>query len=342
MGCPGKLFMLSIKSISAAARNADAINRQMERLMPVLTPLGIALGFLLPGVFIHLRPFVPWLFGLMTLAGALKLQVAEFGGTLRSPVPILAFFVSTHVLMPLCTLFVASCFFGGSTDTITGFILLYSGPAGVSSFMWVTMFRGDKALCLTLILLDTLFAPLVLPGTILLLMGTKVTMDMTGIAVSLILMVVIPTIIGVTLNETSRGMIPVLICPYLAPLSKICLMLVIAANTSPVAKIIRFDDPKVWKVAGLCILLTVGGFLLLRLTAITVRCNTARKIALFFSGGLRNISAVSTIAVTFFPEEAAVPALLGIVFQQTLSAIMGKLLVNIDAKPSNHYDKNKL
>jgi predicted Na+-dependent transporter len=66
-------------------------------------------------------------------------------------------------------------------------------------------------------------------------------MDMSGIAVSLIFMVVIPTIIGVALNETSKGKIPDAACPWLNPLSKIGLALVVAANASPVAKIIRID-----------------------------------------------------------------------------------------------------
>ncbi|MDR0290544.1 MAG: bile acid:sodium symporter family protein [Treponema sp.] len=324
--------------MSTAAHNAEAINRRLEQLMPVLTPLGIALGFFLPGVFIHLRPFVPWLFGLMTLAGAMNLRASEFGSTIRSPVPILAFFISTHIIMPLCAMFAASGFFGGSPDTVAGFILLFSGPAAVSSFIWVTMFHGDKTLCLTLILLDTMLAPLVVPGTVSLLMGAKVAMDMTGIAVSLVLMVVIPTIIGVTLNETSRGKIPAIVCPYLNPVSKVCLMLVIAANTSPVAKIIRFDDIEVWKIMGLCITLSAGGFLLSKFAAAAIKCNATKSIDLFFTGGLRNISAVTTIAVTFFPEAAALPALLGIMFQQTLSAIMGKLCVNVDKKYQNHYD----
>jgi len=324
--------------MSLAARRADAINRRLEWLMPVLTPLGIALGFFLPGVFIHLQPYVPWLFGLMTLAGALKLRVVEFGRTIRSPLPIAAFFVSTHLFMPFFVMFVSSLFFSGSTDTVAGFVLLFSGPAAVSSLIWVTMFNGDKALCLTLILLDTLLAPLVVPSTLSLLMGTKVAMDISGIALSLIFMVVIPTIIGVTLNETSRGRVPVLVCSYLNPVSKICLMMVIAANTAPVAKIIRFDDPTVWKVAGLCIALTVSGFFLSKGIALALRCNREKHVSLFFSGSLRNISAVTTIAVTFFPEAAALPALLGIVFQQTLSALMGKLLIktDIDAKSPKH------
>ncbi|MDR0290998.1 MAG: hypothetical protein LBI06_08700 [Treponema sp.] len=310
-----------------AAKTADAANRLLERLMPALMPVGIALGFFLPGIFIYLRPLVPWLFGMITLAGALKLRIAEFGSAVRSPIPILAFFVSAHILMPLCAMLASSAFFGGSPDTVAGFVLLSAGPVAVSSFMWVSIFRGDKALCLTLILLDTLLAPLLVPGTVSLLLGAKVSMDMSGIAVSLIFMVVVPTVIGVALNEASRSKIPDTVCPYLTPLSKIGLMLVIAANASPVAKMIRFDNPFVWKVAALCIFLSASGFVVSKVASIAARCDAVKGTALFFSGGLRNISAVTTIAVTFFPEEAALPALLGVVFQQTISAIMGKLLL---------------
>jgi predicted Na+-dependent transporter len=145
-------------------------------------------------------------------------------------------------------------------------------------------------------------------------------------------MVVIPTIIGVMINEISRGRIPALICPYLNPVSKVSLMLVIAANASPAAKTIHIDDPAVWKIAGMCIVFSAGGFLFSKLAAVAARCSAEKSIALFFSGGLRNISAVTTIAVTFFPEAAALPALLGIVFQQSISAIMGKLLIKkVDA-----------
>ena len=320
-----------------SVKTAEAVNSRLERLLPLMAPVGVVLGFLLPGIFIHLRPFVPFLFGLMTLSGALKLRAAEFGKTIRDPVPILVFFLFVRVLMPLLGLFTSSLFFSETPDIITGFILLLSGPVAVSSFIWVTIFNGDKALCLTLILLDTLLAPLVMPGTVLLLMGAKVTIDMSGIAVALILMVVVPTIIGVTVNETSRGKIPSLVCPYLNPVSKICLVLVIAANSSPVSGMIRFNDPKVWAVAGICVFLCVAGFAVSRLAAAIVKCDAEKGAAFFFSGGLRNISSVTTIAVTFFPEAAALPALLGVMFQQTVSAIMGRFLLR--SPNSNSPDK---
>ena len=312
----------SLKSVQVA----NSVNKTLELIMPVLFPLGVALGFLLPGVFAYLRPMVPWLFGVMTLSGALRLTVTEFGGTVRSPLPIFLFLAAVRVLMPLLALFSSRLFFGDNAYTVTGFILLFSGPVAVTSFIWVGIYKGDKALCLTLILLDTMLAPLVVPGTLSVLMGAKVDMDMSAIALSLVFMVVIPTIIGVTVNETSRGKIPDLVCPYLTPLAKICLMLVIAANSSAIAGTIRFDDPMVWKVAALTVALSTAGFLLGKLAGKTAGCGPEKIITLFFLGGLKNISAVATIAVTFFPEAVALPTITGILFQQIIAAIMGKLL----------------
>jgi tagaturonate reductase len=313
-------------SLEKSMELAKDINRHLERAMPLLTPSSIVLGFAFSGFFIHLRPFVSWLFGIMTFSGALKLRAVEFGVTIRSPKPIFFFFAASHIVMPLIAMFAASLGFANQ-DIVSGFILLFAGPTAVSGFIWVTMFGGDKALCLTLILIDTMLAPLVVPGSVSLLMGAKTAIDMSGIAFSLFMMVVVPVLLGVTVNEASKGKIPSLVCPYLNPFSKICLILVIAANTSAIAPRIRLSDPVVWKVALFCIILTSAGFVITKLAALAGKCGSEKSVTLFFSGGLRNISAVTTISVTFFPEAAALPALLGIVFQQTIAAVMGKLLV---------------
>ena len=319
---------LSIKT----GKIARQVNHFLDKMIPVITPLAIALGFLLPGFFIHLRPYVIWLFAMMTFSGALKLKAREFGAAMRSPLPIFLFFAVSHIMMPLAAKFATAVFFE-NTDILTGFVLLFSGPTAVSGLIWVSIFKGDKALCLTLILLDTLLAPLVVPGTVLLLMGAKTTMDMNGIALSLLFMVVIPTIIGVTINEASREKIPVLVCPYVDPFAKICLMLVIAANAAAVAlpdadgkRSVQFNDPLVWKVAVCCILFTVTGFLIVKLAAVICKIRHPNDTTVVFCTGLRNNSAVMTIAVTFFPGAAVLPALLSIVFQQIIAAIMGKAL----------------
>jgi len=302
------------------------INSYLDRLIPLTTPLAVILGLLFPGFFSPMRPFVILLFGIMTFSGALKLTAREIGGAVRSPMPIALFFLAAHVLMPLAALFSSSVFFE-NPDIVTGFILLFAGPTAVSGFIWVMIYKGDKALGLTLILLDTLLAPLAVPATLSVLMGAKVEMDMSGIAVSLLLMVVIPTIIGVAINEISKGKIPEKICPGLDPFAKVCLILVIAANTSVIAPIIKFNDPAVWHTALLCIALTSAGFLLSWFLGIIGKCGGYKSASLIIAGGLRNNSAVMTIAVTFFPETAVLPTVLSIIFQQIIAAVMGKLII---------------
>jgi tagaturonate reductase len=307
------------------AEIAGSVNEWLDRFMPLITPLGILAGFLFPRIFIKLRPLVPLLFGIMTLSGSLKLKLREFGQTIKSPLGIGIFFLSSHVLMPLAVLLIAVPVFGGDQDTIAGFILLYSVPTAVSGFIWISLFQGDRALSLTLVLLDTALAPLLVPGTMSLLRGARVSLDMTGIALSLTGMVVCPTIAGVGFNEISRGRIPALVCPYLNPLAKICLTAVIAANTSPAASLIRIDEPRVWLIGAFCIIFTAAGYVLAKITGLLGNLGPEKRITLFFSGGLRNISAATTIAIEFFPRAAALPCLLGIVFQQLMAAVMGRL-----------------
>jgi len=313
-------FSQNIKNLLEKANNL------LGKLIPVTTPMGIALGFIFAQIFIHLRPYVPALFAMMTFSGALKLRASELTNAVRKPLPIFLFFAASHIIMPLAALLSSSLIFDNA-DLITGFVLLFSGPTAVSGFIWVMIFKGDKALGLTLILLDTLLAPLIVPGTVSILMGAKIAMDMSGIAVSLLIMVVLPTIAGVALNETSKGKVSEVLCPAFDPFAKICLILVIAANASAIAPGIKFNDPLLWKAALVCIVLTVASFFLAKLSGAAGKCGDEKSASMIIAGGLKNNSAIMTIAVTFFPQTAVLPTLLSIIFQQTIMAIMGKVLV---------------
>jgi tagaturonate reductase len=263
----------------------------------------------------------------MTLSGALKLKVRELGLAVSSPLPVVLFFLSAHVLMPLSVMLVSSLVFNGDADIVSGYVLLYAVPTAVTGFIWTGIFRGDPALSLALILLDTLIAPVVVPATVRILLGTRVALDMTGIAVSLVLMVAVPTIIGVTLNELSRGAVPRIVGPYLGPFSKLCIVLVISANAAAVASQIHPENTRIRIIGAMCIIFSTLGFACGKLIGLLGKANRARQATLIFSVGLHNTSAAMTLGIEFFPGPAALPAVLGIIFQQTIAAIMGRLLL---------------
>jgi len=318
----------SPQPIANRARSAALrLNSRLDSLMPFVTPTGVILGFIFPSVFVRLRPYIPWFFGLITLSSALNLRARDLGAAVASPIPVFGFFVAAHVLMPVVAFLTSRLVLPADFDATAGFVLLYSAPTAIAGFIWISIYRGDIALALALILLDTLAAPFVMPLTTSMLLGAGIALDGKAMAVSLVYMIVAPTIFGVVLNEGSRGAAPRIVTPYLAPLAKIFMALVISANSAAVAPTVDFSQARVWAIGSTGIGITSIAFILGRTLGFLPRIDPARKRGLVFSVGMRNISAVATIAINFFPEAAALPAILGMFFQQTLAAIFGRVLL---------------
>jgi predicted Na+-dependent transporter len=103
------------------------------------------------------------------------------------------------------------------------------------------------------------------------------------------------------------------------------MVMVIAANMAPIASSIQFNDLRIWGIAALCLALSITGFLMSKLAAWAARCNHEKSVTLLFSCGMRNMSVGIVVAVSFFPEAAALPAMMSILFQQSIAALMGKL-----------------
>ncbi|MGE1198271.1 hypothetical protein ACQJ18_26655 [Priestia megaterium] len=55
---------------------------------------------------------------------------------------------------------------------------------------------------------------------------------------------------------------------------------------------------------------------------------------MIYTGGMRNISAGAVLAISFFPHPAAVPVVIGMLFQQILAAFYGQLIKLVYFKPS--------
>ncbi len=61
--------------------------------------------------------------------------------------------------------------------SITGLVLGMVIPTGVTSFIWVSIYKGNSALTLAIILIDSLLSPFIVPYSLSLFVGQKVEMD---------------------------------------------------------------------------------------------------------------------------------------------------------------------
>ncbi|MDD9268381.1 bile acid:sodium symporter family protein [Paenibacillus sp. GCM10023248] len=308
------------------------LNKSLEKLMPVLTPAAVVTGLVF-SVWLHdLRFLVTWIFAGMTFAGSLGANFADLKKIAQHPQPIIINLIILHLIMPLVGWLTAKLVFPGDLLTETGFILLFAIPTGVVSLVWVTIYKGNVALTLALILLDTIISPFVVPYTVSLFVGAQVSLDTWGMMKGLLWMVVIPSILGMTLNQATKGRVKTVWGPKLSPFSKLGLFVVVAINASVVAPYIKSAGSSLIALVAASFVAVSFGYALGWAATWLLKWNHGDTVALTFNSGMRNLSAGAVLAITFFPPPVVLPVISGMLFQQILASLFGFALGRTETK----------
>lgn len=302
------------------------LNKQLEKIMPLITPVGVVTGVIFS---VHLKDFsylIPWIFAFMTFAGSLSSNFRSLKEVMVHPFPILLAMLILHVLMPAWAWGVGHIAFSSDAYTITGLILGMVIPTGVTSFIWVSIYKGNIPLVLSLILIDTLLSPIIVPLSLSLFIGQKVEMDFVSIMRGLLGMVVIPSMIGMLLNQLTKGKIKDQLGSRLAPFSKISIGIVVMLNGAVVAPYLKNINLKLVGITVTVFCIAFTGYLFSFLLGRLMKMDRDTVVTLTFTGGMRNISAGAVLAVSFFPAAVAVPVVVGMLFQQILASTNGYFL----------------
>lgn len=304
----------------------SAFNRFVEKWMPAIAPLSLFLGVVFSRELGRLAFLVPFVFAFMTFCGGLNSNFRDIADVLRRPVPILALFFLTRAAVPLLALGVGTLCFRAEPYLVTGTVLEFVVPSAVVSFMWATIYGGNGSFTLSFLLADTLLAPFTIPLTLRILVGSRVTMDAGTMMTDLMLMVGIPALLAVSLNQATGGKAKKVLSARLAPLSKIALIFVITVNSTRVAPFIKHLTPKLVEAAVVILLLAAAGYAAGWGVALLLGQKKDITVSMTFGGGMRNISAGAVIAAKYFPPEVMFPVMIGTLFQQILASIFAHLL----------------
>ncbi|WP_379968317.1 bile acid:sodium symporter family protein [Ectobacillus sp. sgz5001026] len=302
------------------------LNRFLEKVMPIITPTSVVLGVFFAD---HLKSFaflVAWIFAFITFTGSLGSSFKSLKRVVLHPLPTIVVLVILHILMPIVAWLLGHLSFSGDPFTITGLILAVVIPTGVTSLIWTTIYKGNAVLALSIILIDTLLSPLIVPYSIALLGGGAVSMDVWPIMKGLLGMVVLPSILGMLLNQLTAGKVKTTIGKPLSPFSKIGVGLVVMINSANVAPYLVHINGKLVLICFMILVISTSGYALSWLTGKVLHFDKEDVITLTFTGGMRNISAGAVVAITYFPAAVAVPVILGMLFQQTLASLNGHVL----------------
>ena len=250
----------------------------------------------------------------------------ELAQVVRHPLPVAVIFGLLHVVMPLITLGLGTLCFPDAPLFTIGLVLEYAVPTGVASLMWVGMSRGNTALCLSVVLLDTLLSPVVIPLTMKLLVGSVVELDTWGMMRDLLLMVALPALVAMVLYQLTKGAVAVTLKPKLSLPAKAALLLIITANATGCAPFLRNLTPTLVRVMIVVFFLCLLGFFLGYWAGRLLKLDfpTVQTVAL--NAGMRNISAGAVLAEAYFPGDVLFPVAFSPVFLQATTALIVKAL----------------
>jgi predicted Na+-dependent transporter len=262
----------------------------------------------------------------MTLIGSLKSSFRDLLAVLVKPQKLIILLIILHVVMPLIGWLAAMLFFPGDPYTVTGYVLLFAIPTGVVSVVWVSMHGGNVALTLALILIDTLLSPLIVPGTLHVLMGASVQIQLGEMMKGLLWMVVLPSIAGMLLNQFTKGKVAVTCGPPLAPFVKVGLFVVVSINGASIARYLKHPDGRLALIIAVTFVTVVLGYIIGAVVSHRLHWSHEDAVAVQFNSGMRNLSAGAVLAVQYFPPAVALPVISGMLFQQILAACSGMFI----------------
>lgn len=303
----------------------QSLNQFIQKWMPVLTPLSLVIGVLLEKIGTHFLFLVPVLFAVMTFISSLNLKFHDIKVFKQYPKTILFMIAFLHILMPLWAFFLAELIFDDRLLTI-GFLISVAVPTGVTSVIWVTISKGNLPLSLAIILIDTLLAPILMPLILHVVVGESISVNTPALIFDLIWMIVLPSILGILVNEWTKGKLFEQYGKPMSLISKLCLFAIIMINSSAIAPYVKTIDLELAKVIAVVLFLAVSGYVLSLVLGRLFWKSEADQATFVFNGGMRNIAVGVVIATTYFPSKAAMPVVFGMLFQQVLASIFYKIM----------------
>ena len=261
---------------------------------------------------------IPLLAGVMFTMG-LTLRAADFKRILEDPRPILVGVLLQFILMPLLAVVLAKMF-GLSNQLTAGLVLVGCCAGGTASNVISYLARADLALSISMTVCSTLVGVVATPLLTGFYLATTINVDTIGMLVSIIQIVLIPVLAGITLSH----FFPELIRPLTPALPALSILIILTI----IAIVVALNSDSLLEVGALTLVAVVlhnlsgmcGGFYLSRLMGFDTRQSHTIAIEV----GMQNSGLGVALALEFFSATAALPGALFSVWHN----ISGSLLAS--------------
>jgi BASS family bile acid:Na+ symporter len=305
--------------------------KKFTSLFPLWAVLLSAVAYFYPDYFApHKGLIVPFL-SLIMLGMGVTLSVDDFLAVLKKPSVVLLGTAMQYTLMPLIAWLICLAL-KLPTDLMAGVILLGCCPGGTASNVICYLAKGDVALSIVLTSVSTLVAFLATPFLTWLYIGQAVEVDVMGMLVSVVKIVLVPVVFGLSINYFFEEKINKIrdIFPAISALAIVIIIAVIIGTNS--ANLEQLGPLVLLAVVLHNSLGLAGGYGVAK--ALKLSETEARTIAI--EVGMQNSGLSVALAIKHFTAAAALPGAIFSIWHN----LSGAFLAGHWARDSLHDDKS--
>ncbi|WP_062226022.1 bile acid:sodium symporter family protein [Aureimonas frigidaquae] len=283
-----------------------------------------ALGLVLPGLGLVLADHIALLLALLMFVISLTFDAQAVRAILRRPGRQLWALGLVYGPMSLAGWLTGRLFFG-TGPLAAGQTLVGTLPTDVSAPLLVLLARGNVALAAVLNAVNTILSPLIVPLLFLALTGIELAVPLGDIVVELVLVVIVPTVLGVLLRTRWPHAVARL-DPALPAAGSLLYLALLLAVIGPNAAVILGYGWYALVIALAALILNLIGYAVGSL-ALLFEEDRAEVTAFLFTVAKKEFSiAAAFVAFSGLPSEVAVPAAFYAVIQMITSPLAARLL----------------
>lgn len=272
---------------------------------PVWAILLSIVAYLQPELFVAYKSAIVPLLVVIMFGMGMTLTTDDFKQVLQQPKVIGLGVALQYLVMPLAA-WLVSVLLQLPTELLIGMVLVGSSAGGTASNVICYLAKGNVALSISLTLCSTLLAIVAMPALTLLYAGQSVPVPALNMLLSILKIVLIPVLLGVTLNTLLRKQLA-RITPVFPFISTLAIILIIAI-------IVALNQTRIANM-GLLILLAIAihnaiGLLSGYTIARKLGYDSITSRTLAIEVGMQNSGLSVALALKYFGPAAALPGAL--------------------------------
>lgn len=308
-------------------KTLERISKFVGGTFAIWVLLFAAMGFFLPGTFLHFKSYISLLLGIVMFGMGLTLSASDFKEVFKRPKDVAIGVIGHYIIMPLIAYFLAVGLHL-PPDIAVGVILVGSCPSGTASNVMTFLAKGDVALAVSIASVSTLLAPFITPFLISVLAGKWTPVDPMALFKDIIEIVIIPIFLGLLVKALfkKQAQESVKVLPLV---STIAIVLIVSAVVAASHDRILITGLLIFAVV---ILHNVFGFILGFFFPKLFKMELSKRKAVAFEVGMQNSGLGVALATAHFNPLTAVPSAIFSVWHNLSGSILASIFNKMEEK----------